>query len=235
MSIKVAADRRHHVLTHLIAGSAHGWSQRNDQLRSLRSSLDQPIDGCWKDSSCDATPSGMAGRGMARAWIGDQHWCAVGSAHPEALASLITDQAIRFRPGLSLGRARFENDAAVNLLRAVNRGTGTDAPYQLVWSPSMPEPGKEAVLKSLREEQITLQVITPIAADPSPAWKRVEAAVRPIEGVSSHAFCCASGHRDVAQHPEACKGLFLRTGLNGDELQPACLISGGMQSVGDLL
>ena len=148
----------------------------------------------------------MAGRGVARAWIGDQNRRAVGAAHPEALASAITHQAIGFRPGILKGVAGVEDDPTVNLLGPVDADAGADVPGQFVRTTAVPEPGEEAVLETLPMQQIALEVIAPVTTDPGPALQRVEAAVWSIKRPVFHQPCnqAMGMSRSIQKPPKVC-------------------------------
>jgi len=200
------ADGLHHLVAHLVAGAADGRAQGNHQILPPGPPLHQPIQGRDQDSSRHPPPTGMTGRGMPGAGIRDQNRCAVGTAHPEALAPAITHQAIGLRPGILRGVAGVQNDSTVDLLGPVDADAGADVPRQFIRTTAVPEPGEEAVLEPLPMQQIALEVIAPVTTDPGPALQRVEAAVWSIKRPVFHQPCnqAMGMSRSIQKPPKVC-------------------------------
>ena len=96
-------------------------------------------------------------------------------------------------------------------------------------APTLPLAREKTVLKSL--EQIALEVVAPVGADPGPTRQGIEVPVGTIKGgINSFSHGGASGVRKVAQQPETLEALVLFAGLHGQKLQATSLLTGGSES-----
>jgi hypothetical protein len=122
----------------------------------------------------------MAGGNPPRAGIRNQHWRAIGTADPKTLAALIADQAVGFRPGFGEGLMGAKHPIAMDLLGAVDTHPGTQIAGQYLRSSAIPLTGEKPMFK-VRQE-IGLEVIAPVTANPGPSRQAVEVHVRSVKG-----------------------------------------------------
>ena len=84
-----------------------------------------------------------------------------------------------------MGVAGVQDDSTVHLLGSVHADPSADVASQFVGASTLPAAREEAVLEALLVQQIALEVVAAVAADPGPLFEGVEAAVGSIEGIAA--------------------------------------------------